>query len=204
MLEHHSPAHSWDQTVLLCGIGAGIQDFLHSCVNSFVSFNRAIFHCVTHFCSCASYYVIPCRLEFSQSFQIQLYEIQIQISIVVVDPTPGILVLSNCIAKHIGLYRHGASYQSFSQNQTNRINCSSRGVGLSTYFAQVICNPLIQSMRIVAYDRCSSRGCEAVFAKVDWFPPSILPKTITITITMTLIVLSRNQSTLLVLSRSKQ
>jgi hypothetical protein len=42
-------------------------------------------------------------------------------------------------------------------------------------------------MRIGVYDRCSSKGCEAVFAMVDWFPPSILPKTI---INGTLMVLS--------------
>jgi hypothetical protein len=60
-----------------------------------------------------------------------------------------------------------------SQNQNNQ------SIGTRCRFVHLLqfnCNPLLQSMRIVAYDRCSSKGCEAVFAKVDWFPPSILPK----------------------------
>jgi hypothetical protein len=57
---------------------------------------------------------------------------------------------------------HGALYRSFSQNQNNQFL------------------PLAVSVCPLTSIQFSSVGCEAVFARVDWFPPLILPKTITI------------------------
>jgi hypothetical protein len=89
MLEHHSPTHSCDPTVL-CGVGAGIVDPSFGLFNRVISFRCVSAHscnfcCVTHFHLCASFFrcatlthfIRSCWLEFSQSS----YVIQIQISI---------------------------------------------------------------------------------------------------------------------------
>jgi hypothetical protein len=68
--------------------------------------------------------------------------------------TPGILV-----HRIIMVHRIGPSLK------IKTINCSRCRSSIH------LLNHSIQSMQL--------HGCEAVFAKVDWFPPSVLPKTIT-------------------------
>jgi hypothetical protein len=83
MLEHHCPTHSCDPTVL-CGVGAGIQDFLHSdsfvlwrschscnfirsCFVGWSSLNSIVRH---HSNSIGSRVTSPCRCQVQSIFRV--------------------------------------------------------------------------------------------------------------------------------------